>query len=211
MELINDYDCMIDYHPRKANVVVDTLSRKTVQTLRVLNAQLSLTDDGTVVIELIARLSSLNRVLGAQKKDEKIVAIISQIGNVKETEFTENEDGVFYYKDRVCVPDDNDLRKAILEEAHSGSFAIHLSTIKMYQDLKVSYWWSGMKGDVSEFVTKCLVCQKVKAEHQVHSGLLHPIRILEWKWDRMTMDFMVGLPLRGRKHDLVWVVVVRLT
>ena len=203
MELIKDYDCVIDYHPGKANVVVDALSRKTMQTLRTLNAHLSLTDDGTVVTELIARPSLLNRVLEAQKKDEKIAVIVSQIRNGKEIEFTVNEDGVLYYKDRVCVPDDNDLRKAILEEAHSGSFAIHPGSTKMYQDLKMSFWWSGMKRDISEFVTKCLVCQKVKAEHQVPSGLLQSIRIPEWKWDRITMDFVVGLPLTRRKHDSV--------
>ena len=67
-----------------------------------------------------------------------------------------------------------------------------------------------MKRDVSEFVTKCLVCQRVKTEHPVPSGLLQPIRIPEWKWDRITMDFVVGLPLTGRKHDSVWVVVDRL-
>ena len=99
--------------------MVDALSRKTMQTLQTLNAQLSLTDDGTVVTELIVRPSLLNRVLEAQKKDEKIAVIVSHIGNGKEIEFTVNEDGVLYYKDRVCVPDDNDLRKAILEEAHS--------------------------------------------------------------------------------------------
>ena len=64
---------------------------------------------------------------------------------------------------------------------------------------------------MSEIVTKCLVCQKVKAEHQVPSGLLQPIRIPEWKWDLITMDFMVGLSLTGRKHDSVWVVVDQLT
>ena len=211
MELIKDYDCVIDYHPGKANVVADALSRKTMQMLRTLNAHLSLTDDGTVVTELIARPSLLNRVLEAQRKDEKIAVIISQIGNGKEIEFTVNEDGVLYYKDRVCVPDDNDLRKAILEEAHSGFFSIHPGNTKMYQYLKMSFWWSGMKRDISEFVTKCLVCQRVKAEHQVPSGLLQSIRIPEWKWDRITMDFVVGLPLTGRMHDSVWVVVDRLT
>ena len=79
---------------------------------------------------------------------------------------------MLYYKDRVCVPDDNDLRKTILEEAHSGSFAIHPGSTKMYQDLKMAFWWSGMKREISEFVTKCLVCQRVKAEHQVPLGLL---------------------------------------
>ena len=118
---------------------------------------------------------------------------------------------MLYYTDRVCVPDDNDLRKAILEEAHSGYFAIHPGSTKMYQDLKMSFWWSGMKRDISEFVTKCLICQRVKAEHQVPSGLLQSIRIPEWKWDRITMDFVVGLPLTGRRHDSVWVVVDRLT
>ena len=150
-------------------------------------------------------------MLEAQRKDEKIAAIVSKIGNGKEIEFTVNEDGVLYYKDQVCVPDDNDLRKVILEEAHSESFAIHLGSTKMYQDLKMSFWWSEMKKYVSEFVTKCLVCQRVKAKHQVPSGLLQPIRIPEWKWDRITMDFVVGLPLTGRKHDSVWVVMDRLT
>ena len=67
-----------------------------------------------------------------------------------------------------------------------------------------------MKRDVSGFVTKCMVCQKVKVEHQVPSGLLQPIRIPEWKWDRITMNFEVGLPLTGTNHDSVWVVVDRI-
>ena len=112
-----------------------------------------------------------------------------------------NENGVLYYRDRVCVPNCYDLRKSILEEAHSGSFAIHPGSTKMHRDLKMSFLWSGMKRDVSKFVTKCLVCQRVKAEHQVPSGLLQLIRIPEWKWDQITMDFVVGLPLKGRKHD----------
>ena len=120
------------------------------------------------------------------------------------------EDGSLYYKDWVFVTNDSELKKAILEESHSGSFSMHPGSTKMYQDLKVLYWWSGMKRDVSEFVIKCMVCQKVKAKHQVPSGLLQPIRILEWKWDQITMDFLVRLPLTRRKHDSVWVMVDRL-
>ena len=78
MELIKDYDCVIDYHPGKANVVADALSRKSVQTLRALNVHLSLSDDDTIVAELIANPDLLNQVLEAQKSDDKISAIVSR-------------------------------------------------------------------------------------------------------------------------------------
>ena len=115
MELIKYYDCVIDYHPRKANVVADALSRKSMQTLRALNAHFSLTDDGTVVEELIVRPNMFNRVLEAQKSDDKIYAIVKQIRDGKETEFEVKEDGSLYYEDRFCVPDDNYLRKSIMK------------------------------------------------------------------------------------------------
>ena len=135
-----------------------------------MNAHLSLLDDGVIEAELIAKLGLLNRVLEVQKNDEKISAIINQSREGKETKFILNEDGFVYYRERVCVPNDDELKKSILKETHSGSFSMHPSSTKMYQDLKTSYWWSRMKRDVSEFVTKCIVCQKVKAEHQVPSG-----------------------------------------
>ena len=158
MELIKDYDYVIDYHSGKANVVADALSRKSVQTLRALNAYFSLSDDGSIVAELIEKPNLLNRVLEAQKNDEKFSTIVSQNREGKETEFSVNEDGSLYYRDQVCVPNNDELKKSIIEEARSGSFAMHPGSIKMYQDLKSSYWWSGMKRDVSEFVTKCMVC-----------------------------------------------------
>ena len=99
MELIKDYDCVIDYHPRKANVVADVLSRKSVPTLRALNAHLSLSDGGTIVAELIAKPNSLNQMLEAQKSDEKSSVIVSQNKEGKETEFSVNEDGFLYYRD----------------------------------------------------------------------------------------------------------------
>ena len=137
MELIKYYDCVIDYHPGKANVVAGALSRKTIQTLRALNGHLSLSDDGTVVAELTARPNLLNRVPEAQKKDEKNCCHKKKIGDGKETEFEVKEDRSFYFTDRVCA-NDCELKKAILDEAHSGSFAIHLGSTKMYQDLKMS-------------------------------------------------------------------------
>ena len=181
MELIKDYDCVINYHLGKANVVANALSRKSIQTLQAFDANLSLSDDGAIVEKFIAKLDFLNRVLEAQRNDKKISAIVNQSGEGKETEFKVNEDGFLYYRDCFCVPNDDELKKSILEQAHSGSFSMHLGSTRMYQDLKTSYWWSGMKRDVSKFVTKCMVCQKVKDEHQVPSRLLQPIRIPKWK------------------------------
>ena len=72
--------------------------------------------------------------------------------------FTVKEDGFLYYRGRVCIPNDDELKKSILKEAHNGSFAMHPGSTKMYKDLKTSYCLSGMKRDASEFVTKCMVC-----------------------------------------------------
>ena len=81
----------------------------------------------------------------------------------------------------------------------------------MYRDLKRSYWWNGMKKDIAVFVAQCLVCQQIKAEHQRPAGLLQKIEIPEWKWEHITMDFVVGLPRTRKGHDAIWVIVDRLT
>ena len=81
----------------------------------------------------------------------------------------------------------------------------------MYHDMKQYYWWRGMKKDISEYVSKCLTCQKVKVKHQVPSGLLNPLPIPQWKWDNITMDIVSDFPLTQRKYDVVWVIVDRLT
>ncbi|GKE49104.1 putative reverse transcriptase domain-containing protein [Tanacetum coccineum] len=81
----------------------------------------------------------------------------------------------------------------------------------MYQDLKQLYWWPNMKADIATYVSKCLTCAKVKAEHQKPSGLLQQPKILVWKWEQITMDFIVGLPKTPSGYDLIWVIIDRLT
>ena len=96
------------------------------------------------------------------------------------TNFSVRENGSLYFQNRLCVPMDNELKKELLHEAHNSVFTMHPGGNKMYQDLKQYYWWRGMKGDVIEYVSKCLTCQQVKAEHLVPSGLLNPIPIPQW-------------------------------
>ncbi|GJS56776.1 putative reverse transcriptase domain-containing protein [Tanacetum coccineum] len=82
---------------------------------------------------------------------------------------------------------------------------------KMYQDMKKLYWWPNMKADIATYVSKCLTCAKVKAEHQRPSGLLVQPMIPEWKWDNITMDFVTKLPKSSQGYDTIWVIVDRLT
>ena len=81
----------------------------------------------------------------------------------------------------------------------------------MYQDLKRKYWWYGLKRDVAAHVAMCDVCQRVKAENQRLVGLLHPLKLPEWKWEEIGMDFITGLPRTSKGCDSIWVIVVRLT
>nr|GFB50355.1 reverse transcriptase domain-containing protein [Tanacetum cinerariifolium] len=81
----------------------------------------------------------------------------------------------------------------------------------MYQDVKLLYWWPNMKADIATYVSKCLTCAKVKVEHQKPSGLLQQLEILVWKWERITMDFVSGLPTTSSGYDTIWVIVDPLT
>jgi len=109
------------------------------------------------------------------------------------------------------VPEIKSIREMILREAHDLAYSIHPGSTKMYLDLKEKYWWYGLKRDVAEYVAICDTCQRVKAEHQRPTGLLQPMKIPEWKWEEVGMDFIVGLPCTQSGYDSIWVIVDRLT
>nr|GEX92876.1 putative reverse transcriptase domain-containing protein [Tanacetum cinerariifolium] len=121
------------------------------------------------------------------------------------------EDENLYFMDRIWVPLVGDVRMVILNEAHKSWYSVHLGTDKMYHNQRDMYWWPGMKGDIANYVSKCLTCVKVKAEHQRPLGLLQQPEIPEWKWDNITMDLITKLPRSRSGHDAIWVIVDRLT
>ncbi|GKE59323.1 putative reverse transcriptase domain-containing protein [Tanacetum coccineum] len=98
-----------------------------------------------------------------------------------------------------------------MDEAHKARYSVHPRADKMYHILQDTYWWLGMKRDIAAYVSKCLTCSKVKVEHQRPLGLLQQPEIPEWKWDNITMDFIMKLPRSKSRHDTIWVVVDRLT
>ena len=120
---------------------------------------------------------------------EEIAEIKEKMSKGKAKGFREDEHDTLWFEDRVYVPNNIEIRKLILQEAHDSPYSIHPRNTKMYLDLKERFWWTGMKKDIAEYVAICDVCQRVKAEHQKTAGLLQPMLIPEWKWDKLGMDF----------------------
>ncbi|GKB35690.1 putative reverse transcriptase domain-containing protein [Tanacetum coccineum] len=120
-------------------------------------------------------------------------------------------DGTLCLHSRSWIPCYGDLRSVIMHESHKSKYSIHPGSEKMYQDVKKLFWWPNMKADIATYVSKCLTCARVKAEHQRPSGLLVQPEIPEWKWDNITMDFITKLPRSSQGFDTIWVIVDRLT
>nr|GFB58493.1 putative reverse transcriptase domain-containing protein [Tanacetum cinerariifolium] len=120
-------------------------------------------------------------------------------------------DGTLCLNGRSWLPCYGDLRTVIMHEYHKSKYSIHPGSEKMYQDMKKLYWWPNMKADIATYVSKCLTCAKVKAEHQKPSGLLVQPKIREWKWDNIIIDFATKLPKSSQGYGTIWVIVDRLT
>ncbi|KAA3460856.1 DNA/RNA polymerases superfamily protein [Gossypium australe] len=151
LELLKDYELVIDYHPGKVNIVVDALSRKSLFSLRAMNTQLTISDDGSILAELKAKPLFLQQICEAQKCDNELQAKRVQYESTSDSDYQIGCDDCLMFRSRICVPKNSELIQKIIHEADS-----------------------------------------------------------EWKWDRVTMDFVLGLPLSPKKKDAIWVVVDRL-
>ncbi|GJV99943.1 putative reverse transcriptase domain-containing protein [Tanacetum coccineum] len=207
-----DYDCDIHYHPGKANVVADALSRKEREPPLRVRALVM-----TIGLDLPKQI--LNAQTEARKpenlKNEDVRGML--VENSKDPEKFKTEklepraDGTLCFNGRSWLPCYGDLRTVIMHESHKSKYSIHPGSDKMYQDMKKLYWWPNMKANIATYVSKCLTCARVKAEHQRPSGLLVQPEIPQWKWDNITMDFVTKLPRSSQGYNTIWVIVDRLT
>ncbi|GKB91677.1 putative reverse transcriptase domain-containing protein [Tanacetum coccineum] len=173
LELLSDYDCEICYHPGKANVVADALSRKErSKPLRVRALVM------TIGLDLPKQIQ--NAQTEARKpeniKNEDVGGMLVENskdpGKFRTEKLEPRADGTLCFNGRSWLPCYGDLRTVIMHESHKSKYSIHPSSDKMYQDMKKLYWWPNMKANIATYVSKCLTCAKVNVEHQRSSGLL---------------------------------------
>ncbi|GJZ62624.1 putative reverse transcriptase domain-containing protein [Tanacetum coccineum] len=150
-------------------------------------------------------------IRAAQSEAFKQENVLAESLHGLDQQMEKKEDGSLYFMDRIWVPLVGGVRTMIMDEAHKSKYSVHPGADKMYYDLRGMYWWPGMKRDIATYVSKCLTCSKVKAEHQRPSSLLQQPEIPEWKWDNKTMDFITKLPRTRSGYDVRWVIVDRLT
>jgi len=178
LEFVKDYQFDIQYHPGKANVVADALSHRPVGDVadvwkakwKELGHQDAVAHSFIYVMTVTPEI--VMRVVQAQSKDsfcqEQIVRLLAEGAE----SYSVGSDGGLRFNGRLVVPEGEDLRHAVMTQSHGSKFTVHPGGDKMYQDMRRQYWWSGLKRDIAEFVSKCSTCQMVKVDHQRPSGLL---------------------------------------
>ncbi|GJZ98486.1 putative reverse transcriptase domain-containing protein [Tanacetum coccineum] len=142
----------------------------------------------------------LNAQTEARKEDN--YAIEDLCSMIKKLE--PRADETLCLRNRSWIPYFGNLRALIMHESHKSKYSIHLGSDKTYHDLKKLYWWPNMKAEIATYVSKCLTCAKVKAEHLKPLGLLVQPEIPQWKWEKITMDFVTKLPKTSTGQDTIW-------
>nr|GEY75236.1 reverse transcriptase domain-containing protein [Tanacetum cinerariifolium] len=160
---------VIKYHPGKANIVAGALSRKERLKPRRVRA-----------MSMTIHSDLKTKILEAQREASKDLKASAEWLRGLDTQFEKRDDEGIYFVERIWISSVGGIRKLIMDEAHTSKYLVHSGAGKMYYDLRDLYWWPGMKKNIAEYVSRCLTCSKIKAEHQKPSGLLQQPKIPEF-------------------------------
>ncbi|KAI3758253.1 hypothetical protein L6452_05807 [Arctium lappa] len=136
-----------------------------------------------ILSNLMVEPTLISRIKEAQQEDSELWANFPQAQENVSSEFMIDNDHVLWFRDRLCVPNNSELKDQMLTEAHKSMFYVHPGTTKMYRNLQNHYWWVGMKRDIADFVSRCLTGQQVKSKHQRPGNLLQSLNIPVRKWE----------------------------
>ncbi|KAM2166505.1 hypothetical protein ACFX1R_040507 [Malus domestica] len=197
IELLSDYDCTIEYHPGRANAVANALSMKTLTRLnaiydfhvllladlRATRVELGMEDrEEALLANFQVRPILINRVLEAQMSDEETQEIIQARNQGRKKDFRIREtDGMLMQESIMHVPNNAELKKEILDKVHISAYAMHPEGTKIYHTIRPFYYWPRMKREIDEYVSRCAICQQVKAERKKPFGLMQSLPIPQWK------------------------------
>ena len=177
--------------------------------VRILHPKLQRELDGLSIEIITSRVASItvrpdlfDGLAESQAADPDFATLFEKAKSEESFEFNV-KDGILRMGDRLCIPNKPELKQLILSEAHNTPYSVHPGSTKMHQDLKMRYRWSDLKRNVTEYVQKCLNCLMVKAEHKLPAGEFQTIALPSWKWEDITMDFVVRLPKAVERYDSI--------
>jgi hypothetical protein len=201
LEFLSDYDFEIQHIKGKENQVIDALSIRAHEMY--MEAIIMYTTDLKDGILEVANLD---------QHYLKVKDTLHQ-GNLqhKFNYYDLKEDGILMYKGKIYVPNSSELKNTVLREMHNVPYVGHLGYQKTIVVVRSQYFWPRMKKEVTNYISRCLECQKVKTEHRHPTVLLQSLPIIEWKWEVVTIDFIINLPRKMKHHDSIMVVVEKLT
>ena len=176
--------------PGKQNPVADALSRRP----RVNAVSVAYNHDLVSMIDKYAN-------------DDDFAPIYQGLMNGNTQEPYLLNEGFLLHGSRLCVV--KDLREKVMYESHSPPYAGHRGILATTQAIETYFFWPGMRQDIQDYVTKCIVCQKVKYDRGKAPGLLQPLPIPEGPWQSISMDFIFGLPKSIQGNTGIWTIVDR--